>query len=224
MRDFWLPIATIAWKDLLLEFRTKDIVVSGIVFAIATVLVFNFALRPTSETIGFLAPGILWVAFTFTGTLGLNRSFILEKEQGGLDGLMLCPVSRDVLYFGKFLSSFLFMLAVQAAIFPIFSVLFNISLITPSLLIIAILATLGFASLGTLFSAISVNTRSREVLLPILFFPMVLPIVIGAVAATGLILDGTGGADIIQWIVLLGVFAATSVTISALLFSFTLGD
>ena len=115
-------------------------------------------------------------------------------------------------------------LKMQAAIFPIFSLLFNISLITPSLVIIAILATLGFASLGTLFSAISVNTRSREILLPVLFFPMVLPIVIGAVGATALILGSTNGTGIVQWIALLGAFATMSITISALLFSFTLGD
>ena len=224
MRGFWVPVATIAWKDVLLELRTKDIVTSVLVFAFVTVVVFNFALRPTSQTVGFVAPGILWVAFTFAGALAVNRAFVLEKEQGGLEGLMLCPVSRDVLYFGKLIGSFLFMLVVEAAIFPVFGVLFNVPLLDPALMGIAVLATLGFASVGTLFSAISVNTRSREVMLPVLFFPLVVPVVIGAVSATGVILNGGSGGDLGQWVGLLATFAAIFVTLSALLFGFTLGE
>ena len=224
MREFWIPVATIAWKDILLELRTKDIVTSVLVFALVTVVVFNFALRPTTQTVALIAPGILWVTFTFAGVLAVNRTFVLEKEQGGLEGLMLCPVSRDVLYFGKLIGTFLFMLTVEAVVLPVFSILFNISILDLALLGIAVLATLGFAAVGTLFSAIAVNTRSREIMLPVLFLPLVVPVVISATGATGVILAGAGWGELQQWIALLAVFAATFLTLSALLFGHTLEE
>ncbi|MSQ41207.1 MAG: heme ABC transporter permease CcmB [Dehalococcoidia bacterium] len=224
MREFWVPVATIAWKDLLLELRTKEIVTSVLVFALVAVVVFYFALRPTPQTIGFVAPGVLWVAFTFAGSLVMMRTFVLEKEQGSLEGLMLCPVSRDVLYFGKLISGFLFMLVVEAAILPVFSVLFDAPLLNPALFGVLVLTTLGFASVGTLFSAISVNTRSREIMLPILFFPMVVPVLIAAVAATAIVLDGASQERLGQWLAFSGAFAAIFVTLSALLFGYTLEE
>jgi len=224
VREFWVPVATIAWKDVLLELRTKEIVTSVLVFALVAVVVFYFALRPTPQTIGFVAPGVLWVAFTFAGSLVMIRTFVLEKEQGSLEGLMLCPVSRDVLYFGKLIGGFLFMLVVEAVILPVFSVLFDAPLLDPALFGVLVLATLGFASVGTLFSAISVNTRSREIMLPILFFPLVVPVLIAAVAATAAVLDGDSQGRLGQWLALSGAYAAIFVTLSALLFGYTLEE
>jgi heme exporter protein B len=224
VREFWVPVATIAWKDLLLELRTREIVTSVLVFALVAVVVFYFALRPTPQTIGFVAPGVLWVAFTFAGSLVVMRTFVLEKEQGSLEGLMLCPVSRDVLYFGKLIGGVLFMLVVEAVILPIFSVLFDAPLLKPALFGVMALATLGFASVGTLFSAISVNTRSREIMLPILFFPLVVPVLIAAVAATAIVLDGASQGHLGQWLALSGAFAAIFVTLSALLFGYVLEE
>jgi heme exporter protein B len=224
VREFWVPVATIAWKDMLLELRTKEIVTSVLVFALVAVVVFYFALRPNPQTIVFVAPGVLWVAFTFAGSLVMMRTFVLEKEQGSLEGLMLCPVSRDVLYFGKLIGGFLFMLVVEAVILPVFSVLFNVSLLEPALFGVLVLATLGFASVGTLFSAISVNIRSREIMLPILFSPMVVPVLIAAVAATAAVLEGATLDHLGQWLALSGAFAAIFVTLSALLFGYTLEE
>ena len=183
MKGFWGPVFALLWKDLMLELRTKDIVVSVLVFALLVIVIFSFALDPTPQTVAVVAPGVLWVAFTFGGVLGLTRSFALEKDGGNLHGLLLAPVSRDTIFFGKMLGNFLFMLAVEVAVYPIFVVLYDLSFQMQGLIPIALLATLGFATVGTVFSAMAVNTRSREVMLPLLFLPVVLPIIVAAVEA-----------------------------------------
>ena len=161
-----------------------DMVVSVLFFGLLVVVLFNFALDAGSQQIGFLAPGILWLAFTFAATLAMNRSFVREREQGGLDGLLLAPVSRDAIFLGKAFSSLVFMLLVEAALLPVFAVLLNFSAFSFTLILTIVMATLGFAVVGTLFSAIAVQTRSREIMLPVLFFPVILPVVISAVEAS----------------------------------------
>ncbi len=224
MRYYWRPMLTLMWKDLLLEVRTKDIVTSVVVFALLVVVIFNFAINPTPELVAAVAPGVLWVAFSFSGVLGLNRAFILEKDKGCLEGLMLCPVSRDVIFFGKMLANLLFMLTVEALILPIFSVLFNLSLFMPEVIVIAFLATVGFAAVGTLFSAMAVNTRSREIMLPILFFPVVAPVLIAAVEASAVVIGGRSWSDMGRWPQLIAVFDVLFLVASAFVFQFTLED
>ena len=206
MREFLGPVVVLAWKDLLLEIRTRDIVVSVLVFAFMVVIVFNFALNVTSKEINELAPGILWVAFVFAGVLAMNRAFVLEKDRGSLEGLLLTPVSRDAIYFGKMLGTFLFMIVVEALLLPVFAVLFNFSAFSPGLILAILLATLGFATVGTLFSAIAVHTRSREIMLPLLFFPVILPVIIGAVESSAGSIDGDGAQSVARWLGLIAVF------------------
>lgn len=206
MKASILAMLAILWKDVILELRTKDIVVSALVFALLVIVVFSFAITPTPQTVAFVAPGILWISFTFGGVLGLNRSMALERESGGLHALMLAPVSRDLIFFGKMLGTFLFMLLVEVAVFPIFAVLFNFSLLLPGLIPIAVLATLAIATVGTLFAAIAANTRSREIMLPLLFFPVVVPVVIAAVEASTAVLQGDTAFD--RWIPFLLAFDA----------------
>ena len=162
MRGYLGPLLAIVRKDIMLEFRTKDIVVSVSVFSILVIVIFNFAIAPTPQTVAVVAPGVLWVAFVFGGVLGLTRSFALEKDGGNLRGILLAPVSRDAIFFGKMLASFLFMMLVEVLAFPVFAVLFNFSLVEPILLPTAVLATLGITATGTVFSAMAVNTRARE--------------------------------------------------------------
>ncbi len=211
MKTMMLAVLTILWKDVVLELRTKDIVVSALVFALLVIVVFNFAITPTPQTVAFVAPGILWISFTFGGVLGLNRSMSLERESGGLHALMLTPVSRDLVFFGKMLGIFLFMLLVEVAVFPVFAVLFNFSLLLPGLIPVAVLATLAIAAIGTLFAAIAANTRSREVMLPLLFFPVVVPVVIAAVEASTAVLQGDSAFD--RWIPFLLAFDAVFLVI-----------
>ena len=136
----------------------------------------------------------------------LNRSFGAEKDQGNLSGLMLAPIGRDVIYFGKMLGNFLFMIVVEVIVFPVFAVLFNLPLLMPGLVPIALLATLGIATVGTVFSAMAANTRSREVMLPVLFFPVVIPVIIAAVEASGVVIRGEDVSNLTRWIPFIAVF------------------
>ncbi len=224
MRDFLSPILTLAWKDILLELRTKEIITSMLVFAVLAVIIFNFAFDPTPAVLALVVPGILWVAFTFAGILGFNRSFILEKDRGSLDGLLLCPVSRDVIYLAKLAGTFLFMLTMEALLFPIFAVLYNVSLWIPGLFLVTALATLGFAAVGTLFTAMAVNTRSREIMLPLLLLPVTVPVIIAAVEATAALLGGAGLAELGRWLTLLLAFDVIFLVISSFLFGAVLEE
>jgi len=213
------PVLVLVWKDILLELRSREIVISALVFGLVVVVVFNFALNVTPRQVAALAPGILWVAFAFTGILAMNRAFVAEKEQGSLEGLLLAPVSRDAVFLGKALASFLFMLIVEAALLPIFAVLLNFSAFSFILILTIVLATLGFATVGTLFSAIAVQTRAREIMLPVLFFPIILPVLIGAVEVSSRAIGGEPGVGIGRWLPLLGIFDALFLVICPWVFS-----
>jgi heme exporter protein B len=217
--DLVRPALVMAWKDILLELRSRDIIVSVLVFAFLVVVVFNFALNVSPQRVTELAPGILWVAFAFSGTLAMNRAFVREQEQGGLEGLLLSPVSRDAIFLGKVLVSFIFMSVVELALLPVFAALLNFSSITPMLLLTIGLATLGFATVGTLFSVIAVQTRSREIMLPVLFFPIILPVLIGAVEASTQAMGGTASVGMSRWLPLLAVFDALFLVICPWVFS-----
>ncbi len=218
------PMLAILRKDLILELRTKDMLVSMLLFGLLVIVVFNFAIDPTPRIVAMVAPGILWVSFTFGGVLGLNRSFGLEKDSGNLHGLMLAPVSRDALYFGKMLGNFLFMLVVEAIIYPAFAIMFNLPLLIPGFIPVALLATLAISAVGTVFSAMAVNTRSREVMLPALFFPVVVPVIIGAVEATGMLVGVEDGAGMMRWIAFLAVFDAVFLVVCPAVFGMILEE
>lgn len=218
MRKYLGKALVILWKDVLSELRTRDIVTSVLVFALLVIVVFNFAFEP--GRLGLVAPGVLWIAFTFAGVLGMSRSFALEKDKGCLEGLMLCPVDRGVIYLGKMLGILVFMLVVEAIIMPIFSIFFNLPIFMPRLVLIALLATVGFASVGTLFSALAVNTKAREIMLPILFFPIVAPAIIAAVKASGLVLAGEPWVSLSPWLQMMAAFDVIFLVVSSLAFEF----
>ena len=218
-----------------MSLRTKDILVTTLVFGLLVIVVFSFALDPTPTMVATVAPGILWVSFTFGGVLGLNRSFSIESARGNLQGLMLAPVGRDAIYFGKFLGSFLFMMGVEVVIYPLFAALFNLPLLMYELIPMAVLATVAVAAVGTVFSAMAVNTRSREVMLPLLFFPVVVPVIIAATEATGILLReavprGEAAPYLLAepgvsiWIPLLVVFDTVFLVICPAAFSFIIED
>ena len=169
-----------------------------------------------------MQPGILWVAFIFGGVLGLTRSFALEKDGGNFHGLLLAPVGRDTIFFGKMLGNFIFMLVVEALVFPIFAVLYNFSLLMPGLIPVALLATLSVSTIGTVFSAMAVNTRSREVMLPLLFFPVVVPALVAAVEASSAVIRGDG--DLTRWVPFLAVFDAVFLVVCPLAFQFVVEE
>ncbi len=221
---FWGKVIAITWKDALSEMRTKEIVFSVLIFTFLVIVIFNFAFNASQETMRLVAPGILWVTFTFAGVLSLNRSFILEKEEGCLEGLMVCPISREVIYVGKMLGSLLFLLIIEAIALPIFAFLFNLEVLSPQLIVITVLTTVGFVAVGTLFSALAVNTKAREMVLPILFFPIVVPLIISAVKASGLALSGEPWSGLSPWLQIIAAFDAIFLVVSFLIFAFVIEE
>lgn len=214
----------ITWKDAISEMRTKEIVSSVLVFTLLVIVTFNFAFGTSQEMMRLVAPGILWVTFAFAGVLSLNRSFIPEKEEGCLEGLMASPVSREAIYVGKMLGSLLFMLIVEAITLPVFAFLFNLPVISLQLIVITILATIGFVAVGTLFSALAVNTKAREMILPILFLPIIVPVIISAVKASDLALSGESWAGISSWLQIIVAFDIIFLVVSVLIFAFVIEE
>jgi heme exporter protein B len=221
---FLRQIAAIVHKDITAELRTKEMLSSMFVFALLAVIIFNFAFELRVADAATIAPGVLWVAVIFAGMLGLNRSFVLEKDRGCLDGLLLAPIDRSAIYFGKMLGNLIFITVVEAIILPIFSALFNVNLIQPWILAVLFLGTLGFAGVGTLFSAMTVHTRAREVLLPILLFPVVVPALIASVKLTAGLLDGQSLADMANWMQLLVAFDVILIAVSYMTFDYVVEE
>lgn len=213
-------------KDLVVEWRARETLPAMVLFSLLVVLIFNFAFDPGTEAIEEAAPGILWVAIIFAATLGLNRSFVSEQEEECLQGLLLCPVDRGILYVGKMVGNLLFILVMEGLTFPIFAVFFNLDLfrLLLPLLPIFLLATIGFAALGTLFSAMSVNTKAREILLPILLFPLTVPIVLAAVKTTGTIFAGNPLLEGKAWLQMMGVFDIIFLVVAFLTFEFVVEE
>ncbi len=156
--------------------------------------------------------------------MSFNRSFILEKEEGCLEGLMVCPISREVIYVGKMMGSLLFMLIIEAIALPIFAFLFNLPVLSLQLVVITVLTTVGFVAVGTLFSALAVNTKAREMVLSILFLPIVAPIVICAVKASGLALSGEPWSSLSSWLRVIGAFDAIFLVVSFLIFAYVIEE
>jgi heme exporter protein B len=187
-------------------------------------LVFNFAFELRVPSMRMVAPGIMWVAVSFAGTLGLNRAFVIEQDKGSLAGLLLAPVDRSAIYFGKMLGNLVFMLVVEAMLLPLVMVFFNLSLFTPQHLLVLFLGTYGFAAVGTVFAAIAVNTRAREVLLPILLFPVLVPVLVAGVKLTGALLDGETLASLGNWLQLILVYNIAFTVAAYLLFGYVMEE
>ncbi|MBA2363911.1 MAG: heme exporter protein CcmB [Chloroflexia bacterium] len=184
MRPFVAQVGAVLRKDVLIEFRRRELVVSTFVFAMLLLVVFNFAFDLHVENLYTVGPGALWVAIFFAGVLNIGRTFLLERERGGWEGLLLAPLEPGVLYVAKVTGNILFMLVVEALLLPAFAALYNLPVLDPVVLWVMLLGTVGFAAVGTLFSAISANSRAREVLLPVLLFPILVPLLIATVRAT----------------------------------------
>ena len=224
MRAWWQAVAAVVWKDMVLEMRTKDMVTAVLFFSLLVLVIFNFALSPTPQMVAVVAPGVLWVAFVFGGVLGLTRSFAVERERGNLRALLLAPVGRDAIFFGKMLAILLLMLLVELIVFPVFTVMFNLSAALPLMIPVALLATLGIATIGTVFSAMAANTRAQEVMLPLLFLPVAVPTLIAAVEASGLVIRDGAAGDLGKWLQFLAVFDVIFLVVCPVAFSQVVED
>ncbi len=217
-------IGAVVWKDIAAELRSRELLGSMLVFAILTILIFNFALELDLRIRQSVTAGVLWVTFAFAGTLGLNRSMAIEKDRGCLDGLLLAPVDRSALYFGKVISNLIFMILVEAIIFPLYSLLYNINLFIPGLILVTLLGSVGYVVVGTLLSAMAVQARTRDILLPILLFPVVLPVLVAAVRATTSILQGLSFEDYQAWISLLIAYDAIFLGVAIVSFDYVVEE
>lgn len=195
--SFLKAVSAVVWKDVQAEFRSRELFSAMLVFSLLIILIFNFALELDIKTRQSVTAGVLWATFAFAGTLGLNRSMAIEKDRGCLDGLLLAPVDRSAIYFGKVISNLAFMLIVEIIVLPVYSLLYNVNLFQPGLLLVILLGSIGYVGVGTLLSAMSVQTRTRDILLPILLFPVVIPVLLAAVKASDGFLNGVELSEIL---------------------------
>lgn len=206
LKSYFHHLFVIVRKDFLLELRSKDVVLPVFIFSFLVVVTFNFALEPTASSVSLVVPGILWVAVLFGAMLGFGRMFLSESELGAFQGLLASPVGRDVIFFGKVISNVLFLAVIELILLPIMIVLFNVTLSPLNMLYVSVPALVGISLSGMLFAAISVNMRAKEVMLPILFLPVVVPIILGAVESTYGVMNGNNMEGVFKWIVLMIIF------------------
>ncbi len=202
----------------------RELLSAMLVFGMLVILIFNFALELDVETRSTVTAGVLWVTFAFAGTLGLNRSMAVEKDRGCLDGLLLAPVDRTAIYFGKVISNLVFMLIVELIVLPLYSILYNINLFVPGLLLVFLLGSIGYVVVGTLLATMAVHARTRDILLPILLFPLVVPILLNAVRASTGFLQGFELVEILPSLNLLIVYDVIFTAIAFMVFDFVVEE
>jgi len=216
----------IVLKDLRVEWRDRETLASMCVFSILIVFLFNFAFEPGREESLRMLPGLIWIAFFFAGILGFNRSFAAERENACLEGMTLAPVDAGAIYLGKLISNLIFLAVTEAVVVFAVALWYNFSFL-PALgwfTLIVFLGTLGYAALGTIFGAISANTRMREVMLPILQFPAAFPLFLGAIEATSGALRGNPPRDYSAALKLLAGASVIYIVLSFLLFEYVLEE
>ena len=222
LRQFWQQTFAILWKDVRCELRARQVWISMGLFALLVLVVFNFAIDLRATDASVVGPGALWIAFVFASILGLGRTLTGEQQNGAFDRLLVCPVDRRAVYFAKLLGNLLFIGIVEVVAVPVFAALYNLPVAFGPLVPVVALGTLGIAAIGTLFAAVAANTRAREVLLPVLVFPLIVPVVIGAVKATQSLI--TPDITNAPWLGLIAAFDVIFLSISAITFEYVIEE
>jgi heme exporter protein B len=222
MSAAWL----VARKDLAIEFRTRTAFFSALVFAILALTIFYFTWDESVVTPADRAPGVLWVVLTFSALLGLQRSFALEEHDRGIDALLVSPISRESIYLGKAIGNLIFLCAIQVIAIPALALFYNLSVGRPLLVVsgIVFLAMVGIVAVGTLFSAMAVNTRLAELLLPMLSLPFFVPVLMSAAQAAARVFAGRPVSEVGHYLKLLVAFDIVFIFACTLAFSFTLEE
>ena len=219
MRSFFKATYAIIRKDVALEYRTKEILNSMLVFALLVVVVFSFIFDPGQEEQRRVAAGVYWMALIFSGLLGLGKSMQHEVTGGNIEALILTPVSRNAILFGKVFSNFIFMLVMQLVMLPLFVVLYEVNLVSNLYMVVVIAGvTYGFVLLGTLFSLIAARSRAREIMLPLLLLPVLVPLVLAAIQTSSSVLAGEELIEYIRWVRLIVVFDIMFTAIATVVF------
>jgi heme exporter protein B len=221
---FARQVLAIVQKDLAAEFRTKENLSAMVVFSLIVLVIFNFAFELQGVDLTALGSGVLWVAFTFSGILGLGRSFAAEKDKGSLEGVLLSPVDRGAVFLGKAISNFVFISVMEAVTLLLFAVLNNVAPSWFPLIPYVILGTLGFAAIGTLLSAIAASTKMREVMLPILLFPVAVPLLMAVVKLTTGTLQGRDFSEVSNWFNILVAYDAIFLVIAFWVFEYVVEE
>lgn len=222
-------------KDLLTERRSKAAFNAMAFFAAMVLFIFSFALGPDAPGMSagegqtllqYLWPGLLWVAIFFTGILALNRSFQMEMESGGMEALRLYPGDKKAVYAGKLVANLIVITAMELILIPLSAILYNIDLWVklPALLGVVAMGSLGFTAVGTFYAALTANLRARDVMLPVLIFPVLVPVVVAAVKATTLVIRGDPMGEMWTWLRILGLIDVVLLTVCTLTFEFALED
>ncbi|CAG0942359.1 hypothetical protein ANRL1_00909 [Anaerolineae bacterium] len=221
---FLRQVIAIIQKDLAAELRTKENLSAMVVFSLLVLVIFNFAFELQGLDIRVMGSGILWVAFTFSGILGLGRSFAAEKDKGSLEGVLLSPVDRGAVFLGKAASNFIFISVMEAATLPLFAILNNVALPWFPLIPYIILGTIGFAGMGTLLSAVASSTKMREVMLPILLFPVSVPLLMAAVKLTSSALQERDFSEVSNLFSILVTYDVIFVVVAFLVFEYVVEE
>jgi heme exporter protein B len=182
-REFITAVWAIVWKDLQIERHTRQTISVMVMFSVITVIMFNFALEANLDAARNVSTGLLWATILLAGTLGLNRSLAIEQENQTMDAILIAPVPRNAIYLGKVISVTLFTLALEAILVLLFMVFFNKPMWRPVVLLVLVLGTIGYIAAGVIVTSMTIQTRSREVLLPVLLLPLSLPLVLPAAMA-----------------------------------------
>jgi heme exporter protein B len=218
--DFFRQVWVVTLKDLRAELRTKEAINASLAFALVILLMFSFAFDPSDETTRAISGGLLWIAFAFAGTLILNRSFARELPNDCLDALIAAPLSSSSLFLGKAFANFALVLAVELVSLPVFGIFYNVhwTVRLPELLMVLVLGTWALTVIGTIFSALTVNIRLREVMLPMLTYPILVPALMGAMRLTSDLVTGSPlDADNLQWLKMLVGFDIVYTAVSLIL-------
>ena len=214
----------IAAKDVRAEIRSREAVSGSLVFALLVLVIFNFAFDLEGEMADVAGPGVLWVAIALAGMMGLGYVFAKEREQGGLQGLLLTPIDRSAIFLGKVAGALLFTFALELFLLPLFAAFANVSVLSFGLIAVLILGTVGFVTVGTLFSAMAVTTRSRELLLPLLLLPVAAPVLIAAVEGTRSVLEGEPWSELLPALGVLAAFDVVFVALCPFLFEYVMEE
>lgn len=217
-------MTAVIWKDLAAELRSRELLSAMLVFALLVIIIFNFALELDPKTRAGVTAGVLWVTFVFAGTLGLNRSLAIEKDRGCMDGLLLAPIDRSAIYFGKAIGNLIFMLIVEIIVLPVYSLLYNVNLFKPGLLLVILLGSIGYIAVGTLLATMAVQARTRDILLPILLFPVALPVLMASVKASNGFLQSLPMAEIQPWLNLLIVYDIIFTAVAFMVFDYVVEE
>lgn len=223
--SYFQVIAAIVKKDILMEVRTKQVINAALVFAVLFVVVFSFTMEIGSNMEQKLSGGIFWVSVAFAGILSFNKTIGSETDNGSFEALMLAPVDKSAVFFGKVISNMLFLFLVEVILIPLFLVFYNVNIIGhPLMAAVIILSTYAYSLIGTLFSIISVRTSSKEIMMPVLFLPFMVPVIIAAVLATNVFILGGQIQFSYNWIKLTAVFDVIFTAIIYGIFSLIIED